>query len=363
MIHRLEAKDPWQIHAERNVLQTGFWATLKQRLGRDALGFALDSVYGSTDLLVVLYGIGSGNRAAYVPWGPNLSVDPDAQGFFLEELSQRLADRLGEECVFIRYDLPWQSPFAGDSAAGWNTQEEGPPPPHVRELRMNFGTEEKNLRKAPTDVQPTDTIVIDTTRAEEELLQRMRSKTRYNIRLAGRRGVRVREASVSELPIWYDLYRETMERKELTVHDYEYFRELFATYNEPVSGRPGLHLLLAEKAGSPLAGLVLAVEDDYALYLYGASSSTERGAMAPYLLQWRALQIAKQAGSSWYDLFGIPPDRRPGHPMHGLLQFKRGFGGMEVVRRGCWDYPIQPERYRALRGQEISGPTYHARHA
>jgi lipid II:glycine glycyltransferase (peptidoglycan interpeptide bridge formation enzyme) len=173
----------------------------------------------------------------------------------------------------------------------------------------------------------------------------------------------VREASVSELPIWYDLYRETMERKELTVHDYEYFRELFAAYNEPVSGRPGLHLLLAEKAGIPLAGLVLAVEDDYALYLYGASSSAERGAMAPYLLQWRALQIAKQAGSSWYDLFGIPPDRRPGHPMHGLLQFKRGFGGMEVVRRGCWDYPIQPERYRALRGQEISGPTYHARHA
>jgi lipid II:glycine glycyltransferase (peptidoglycan interpeptide bridge formation enzyme) len=226
---------------------------------------------------------------------------------------------------------------------------------------MNFGTQERNLRKAPTDIQPTDTVEVDTTPDDQTLLSRMRPKTRYNIRLAARRGVETRVAPESELPRWYELYEQTMRRKGLTVHDYRYFGELFAAEHDEVAGRPKLYLIMAEKESRPLAGMILAVHDSYAVYLYGASSEHSRRDMASYRLQWRAIEVARSQACRCYDLFGIPSDTHTQHPMHGLLFFKRGFGGEHIVRRGCWDYPLRPEEYAELRGREPAGPGYYAR--
>jgi lipid II:glycine glycyltransferase (peptidoglycan interpeptide bridge formation enzyme) len=157
-----------------------------------------------------------------------------------------------------------------------------------------------------------------------------------------------------------------MARSGTCVHDKAHFENLFATKAE---GDVGIHLLMARAAGSAraagagrgraLAGLILAVAGDYAVYLYGASSTAERWRMSTYLLQWEAISLARELGAGTYDLFGVPSDTSPGHPMHGLLRYKTGFGGRLITRRGCWDYPLNTEVYDAVSGQELAAPGYH----
>jgi len=159
-----------------------------------------------------------------------------------------------------------------------------------------------------------------------------------------------------------------MKRHGKPVHDkYHFQRFLEAAAQFPhATVQPGepvhnhnVRLLMAERGGKPLAGMILAVSGDYAVYLYGASSGTHTAAMPAYLLQWEAMQTSRTLGAARYDMFGVPPDRRVGHPMHGLLRFKEGFGGDHVARRGCWDYPFDEARYHALAVREAADGGYH----
>ena len=91
-----------------------------------------------------------------------------------------------------------------------------------------------------------------------------------------------------------------------------------------------------------------------AVYLYGASSDLKRNLMASYVLQLKAIEDAKAYGCINYDLFGIPPNDDPSHPMAGLYRFKTGFGGTIIHRAGSWDYPCRPLIYKAFRMAESS---------
>jgi lipid II:glycine glycyltransferase (peptidoglycan interpeptide bridge formation enzyme) len=347
-----------RINSPNNLLQSRLWGLAKRSPGIRTLAFE-STVAGS--VLVLLYQIDSENSYALVPWGPE--VPPQSQnGLFLESFSESVRPHLPGSCLFIRYDLPWPSP--------WNDREDGPPAPSTRELEMNFGTRHHRLRKAPTDMQPVDTLIVNLDDTEEHILAGMKQKTRYNIGLARRRGVRVHPASPDRLDQWFALYRQTMERHGKTVHRFDHFRRLFEAVRKTsvAAARPGapihrhnIRLLLAERDGETLAGMVLAVSGDYAIYLYGASGSQDRRAMPTYLLQWKAMETARRLGARRYDMFGIPPDRREGHPMHGLLRFKEGFGGQHISRRGCWDYPYRMDDYLTFAGREGADKGYHRR--
>ncbi|MEX2442094.1 MAG: peptidoglycan bridge formation glycyltransferase FemA/FemB family protein [Alkalispirochaeta sp.] len=339
-----------------NLMQSAVWGLAKRNDRVTPYPFRLAD---APPVLVLVYRLAQDAAYAYVPWGPEPAPD-QRTGAYLERLSRSLQPLLPGDCVFLRYDLPWRSP--------WSDREDGRPPVSTRELEFNFGTEEHRLRKSPTDVQPADTVVVDLTRREETVLGNMKRKTRYNIRLARRRGVRVRVASPRELAEWYRLYVSTMERHGKPVHErYHFARLLDAAAQYPRSAvRPGepirdhnVRLLIAEKRSEALAGMILAVSGDYALYLYGASSGSETGAMPAYLLQWEAMKTSRRLGATRYDMFGIPSDRRSGHPMHGLLRFKEGFGGRHVARRGCWDFPFDDARYHALALREAAEGGYH----
>lgn len=344
-----------RLSAHDNFMQSPVWGLAKRGRRVTPLAFELDD---APSLLVLVHRAGPDASYAYVPWGPEPARE-SRTGTYLEALSSELRRWLPRDCAFVRFDLPWISP--------WNDEPGDRPPVSTRELEINFGTREHRLRKAPTDVQPADTMVVDLAE-DDRLLGRMRSKTRYNIRLARRRGVQVRPASPDELDRWYEMYHRTMERHGKTVHGRHHFSRLVeATVSAPRAGVvPGvpaedhnLRLLLAERHGRTLAGLFLAVSGSYAIYLYGASADRDRRAMPAYLLQWEAMRLARRLGADRYDMFGVPPDRRPGHPMHGLLRFKEGFGGRHVARRGCWDFPYDHERYRVLAGREAADRGYH----
>jgi len=190
----------------------------------------------------------------------------------------------------------------------------------------------------------------------------MKQKTRYNVRLAARRGVTVRAGGEADLPAFYRLMTETAERDEFGIHTRAYYEAAHHLF-VPDHGR----LLLAEYEGQLLAALVVFAFGGGAVYMYGASSDEQRNLMPTYLLQWEAMRWARERGCHTYDLWGVPDEDEPtleatftgrSDGLWGVYRFKRGFGGRLVRTAGAWDLVYAPLRYRlyelavrALRGR------------
>lgn len=335
-----------------NPLQSPLWARLKERVGWHPSAYAFQCELGSGELLALSRPTSDGYRHTYIPFGPEVEIPVEEQGPFLEGLSQGLSTGIEPGTVFIRYDLPWESPYA----AGHHID---PPSPRIRELRMNFGTEEWNLRKSATDVQPPDTVRLDLRGDDDALLAAMHRKTRYNIRLSRRHGVTVRRGDLGDLCGWYEIYRETAARKRIAAAERGYFESLLALAGSDSHRDTNVVLLVAFREDALLGGVIVAAERDSAFYLYGATSYRYRSLMPAYALQWKALRWARELGCSYYDLHGIPPNDDPAHPLHGLYRFKTGFGGRRIHRRGCWDYPLDQERYGDFGAVEAAASGYH----
>ena len=360
----VKPKPPAKLLPTGIVQQTAFWSRVKESLGWSTGAFDLEPApdAGAGDMLVVGRGVSEEASIAYVPFGPEYRPDEGARGSFLESLSERLRAFLPRGCIFIRFELPWESPYAKegsryDADGYWL----GAPEPEARELRMNFGTERRALRKAPTDLMPPDTVIVDLSPSEGEILGRMKPKTRYNIGLAARRGVLVEDAGPEGLEDWYALYAQTAARNGFVLHDRSHFAAVLAEGEKGRSQgrREAARLLMAMRDGKPLAGMILALSGHRATYLYGASSDLGRDAMASYALQWAGMRLAKAAGALEYDLFGCAPRPDPEHPLYGLWRFKTGFGGKLVHRQGCWDYPLDPSTYELWRAHEATSQGFH----
>lgn len=188
-------------------------------------------------------------------------------------------------------------------------------------------------------IQPLRTIVLDLAPDEQTLLAQMKEKWRYNIRLAARKGVTVRDAtSIADLRLWYDLLQVTSQRDQFGVHTFDYYRrawELFVS-----SGKT--RLLLAEHEGRLLAGIFVALFARQGLYLYGASSNEQRQFMPNYLLQWEAIRWCRQQGARLYDFWGIPDTDAEDEAMAGVYRFKRGWGGRIAQFPGTYEQVYRP---------------------
>jgi lipid II:glycine glycyltransferase (peptidoglycan interpeptide bridge formation enzyme) len=190
---------------------------------------------------------------------------------------------------------------------------------------------------ADTDtIQPPRTMVLDLRPSEDEILGRMKQKTRYNIRLAARKGVTVREGALADVPIFNRMMQVTGSRNAFGIHEPEYYRTAFEIF----SAENAAALFIAEYEGQPLAGVMVFRWGDKAGYLYGASTDEERQRMPTYAVQWAAIQWAKAQGCTTYDMWGVPDapaetleadfqDRNDG--LWGVYRFKRGWGG-DIVR-------------------------------
>ena len=173
----------------------------------------------------------------------------------------------------------------------------------------------------------------------------MKPKTRYNIRLAFRKGVVTKFTGEAGLDEWFHLYNKTAERKGIVGEDYEYFKSLFAVSKKTT---PEMLLCSAYFKGRPIAGIIVALYKRKAYYLFGASDHDYRRLMGPYAVQWRAIMKAKEYGCTTYDLYGISPFSSANHPLYGLYRFKTGFGGRIRHFRGCWDYPFDKGLYEGF---------------
>jgi lipid II:glycine glycyltransferase (peptidoglycan interpeptide bridge formation enzyme) len=343
----LEQKPVRELVPTDIAFQTGYWGEIKSLLGCRARAFNFSLRQAEGDVLVIEQRIADDLMAAYVPLGPETIPDDDAKGRMLELLSLGLAESLSVNTVFLRWDLPWPCPYTSERMLTGHRPET-----RVRELRMNFGTENWKLRAAATNVLPSTTLLLDLTPSLDVLLERMKPKTRYNIRLARKKGVEVFRAPASMVPCFHDLYVQTATRDAFCPPALDHLSALF----EPIeNGEEGVEtiMLLASDGEDLLAGAVVLFSGKTATYLHGASSNIKRSSMAPYALQWEILREAKARGCCVYDMFGASPPGDSSHPLQGVTRFKQGFGGRLFHRAGCWDYPLNEELYEAFRVREL----------
>ncbi|MFH0891544.1 MAG: peptidoglycan bridge formation glycyltransferase FemA/FemB family protein [Candidatus Falkowbacteria bacterium] len=190
------------------------------------------------------------------------------------------------------------------------------------------------------DAQPSKTIILNLEKTEDELLGAMRQKTRYNIRLAEKKRVVIREARENDFEKFWRLMGETRERDGFRTHNKEYYEKMldisardgFASGGQIPNQDLSIRLFLAEYDGRIIAGNIIAFFGDTVTYMHGASGSEYRNVMAPYLLQWHIIRLAKNLEYRYYDFYGIDENRWP-----GVTRFKRGFGGNEVRYPGTFD--------------------------
>ncbi len=196
-------------------------------------------------------------------------------------------------------------------------------------------------RQSAEQIQFRNTMEIDPRLSEEELLAAMHQKTRYNIRLAQKRGVVVRSGTLANLELLYAMYDETARRDRFIIRPLDYYRDAWGSFIEAGLAQP----LIAEFEGAPIAALILFHFAGRAYYFYGMSRDAHRNLMAPHLLQWEAMRWARARGCAVYDMWGAPDKLDESDPMWGVYRFKLGFGGHFIRHMGAWDYAASRPLY------------------
>ena len=296
-----------------HLLQSPHWGALKSQFGWTRREIPLTD--RRIPAQVLFRPLLAGLKLAYVPKGPAVDWhDLRQTRQALRELRQ-FARRKG--VIFLK------------------VEPDAPPSPDLQAAFSQVGFTPARA------IQPVNTIVVDITPPEEAILAAMKSKTRYNIRLAARKGVQVREGTADDLPLFFRLTEITARRDGFAVHAPDYYRAAYHAF--PPENRA---LLLAFYRDEPLAAVMVFAWEGRAYYLYGASSNEHRDKMPAYLLQWEAIRWARRRGCRSYDLWGIPdasPDRLEAEFLHrrdglwGVYRFKRGFGGRVVRSAGAFD--------------------------
>lgn len=191
-------------------------------------------------------------------------------------------------------------------------------------------------------MQPQEILVVDISKSENEILARMKSKARYNVRLAEKRGVEVSiERDEASLREFLRMIRETAVRNGIATHPEERYQNFFESFPKET-----LELLVARRGGVTLAAILVSFFGDTATYLHGASSDDDRGSMAPFLLQFFAMKEAKRRGCMRYDLGGVDTTGKRAS-LAGVTRFKVGFA--ETVKTisfpGTYDIVLFRSRF------------------
>jgi peptidoglycan pentaglycine glycine transferase (the first glycine) len=317
-----------------HLLQSWEWGAFKGSYGWVPERWAWRSPDGEPNAaaLVLYRTAGRIFRIAYCPRGPVL--DWAQAGLRTQVLDDLAAASQRQGAIFLKIDPAVQ----GRAGAA--------PPPSAGEAltrEVLAGWREPGWIPSPEQVQFRNTFALDLTPSEDELLAGMKQKTRYNIRLAARRGVFVRRGSAADLETLYQMYAETSLRDGFVIRTPAYYRDAWGSFIEAGLAQP----FLAEVEGLPVAAIIVFRFGDCAYYMYGMSTADHREKMPNHLLQWEAIRWARESGCLTYDFWGAPDRIDPADPMYGVYRFKEGFGAHFVETQGAWDYPIRRSMYRA----------------
>jgi len=210
------------------------------------------------------------------------------------------------------------------------------------EKRWLTALQKKGFRPNPYAVHVRNEWILDIRPDEKDILAGMKEKWRYNIRLAGRKGVTVRRGQGQvDLDTFYNIYQTTSERDQFFIHSKAHYEDVMRLYSEGDRAA----LFLAEYEGQAIAGIIMLRLGKWSWYMYGASSNEYRNLMPNHLLQWYGMQWAKSHGCWYYNFRGIPDILEEGRELYGVYIFKRGFGGYPMRFLETHDFVYQPLIY------------------
>lgn len=324
VLERLEWERLEQALPAPHLLQGWDWGEIKRRWGWTVTRLAWDRPGSSAPAAlaqVLVRRLGRAPlRMAYLPKGPQLA-DPDDIETWARVLCQLEAWARGAGLTWIKIDpdLPIEAEAVAAAwrALGWRPSEE--------------------------QIQFQNTMRSSLLGGEAAALAGMKAKTRYNIRLAERRGIVVRRGGPEDLPAFLELYAQTGRRAGFGLRSPAYYRDVLASH----AARDAACVILAEREGCALAGVVPVAHGRRAWYLYGASADAGREDMPAYLAQWESLRWAIEQGCEDYDWWGGPQQLDASDPLWGIYRFKAGFGAELQRQLGAWDLPLAPLRFAA----------------
>ncbi|MDE2637825.1 MAG: peptidoglycan bridge formation glycyltransferase FemA/FemB family protein [Chloroflexota bacterium] len=335
-IREIDKREPWNACLRSlpysHVLQTWEWGEFKRETGRwTPLRLAFErngQVAAMASLLTRRIGP---LRVMYVSKGPALDyADVKLAEEVFSELETR-ASKLG--VVWLKID-----PDVIAATGLPNTAEEDI---QIAGRDMAGLLRRRSWRFSDSQVQFRNTLTIDLRRSEDEILAAMSGNTRRKIRVAAKKGVVIRAASLDDLPLLYQLYQVTGERDKFLIRSFDYYRRAWEQFM-----RAGLaQALIAEHGGVAIAHVILFHFGEKCWYFYGASANEERERMPNYALQWAAIKWAKARGYALYDMWGAPDAFDETDTLWGVYQFKRGFRGELTRHIGAWDFAAHPTLY------------------
>ena len=308
-----------------NITQSYEWGELAPHLGAEAMHIGVVDDQGNlcAAMLTLISPIPIlGRKYFYAPRGP-VTDEPDSPAmtvllnFVKAEARKRGAFMLKVE------------PSVEDADTRWLT-----------------ALQKRGFRPTPYASHVRHEWVLDIRPEEKNLLADMKEKWRYNIRLAGRKGVTVRcGQGQADLDTFYRIYQTTSERDQFFIHSKAHYEDVMRLYSD---GDRAV-LLLAEYEGEAIAGIIVLRFGRWSWYMYGASANEQRNLMPNHLLQWNGIQWAKSHGCWYYNFRGIPDVLEEGQELWGVYVFKHGFGGYPMRSLETHDLVYQPLVYTVYR--------------
>ena len=298
-------------HPHAHILQSRLWGEFKSNFGWKPVFIQS----GASGAQILFRRLPFGFSIGYIPKGPI--------GLFRTELLDEITKQCQVEKAIVLYVEPdsWEEEFG-------------------YQCLLNSEFEESNI-----SIQPRRTVLISLEGNEDYWLEKMKQKTRYNIRLAQKKEITVEPSS--DIEVFNRLMKVTGERDQFGVHDANYYRLVY----EKFSNNNSCELLIAKFHETPIAAIMVFFRGKRAWYFYGASSDEERNRMPTYLLQWEAMRLAAKRGCAEYDLWGVPDNDEAllennfmsrDEGLWGVYRFKRGFGGKLMRSAGVFQKEINP---------------------
>ena len=298
--------------SKNNIFQSEVWQDFLESLEVKTWMVPCDE----EEALVVKMPLYKEKYYLYVPHGPACSQE--GWHVFLKKLKEIART---EKAVFVRIE-PLKVPNG-----------------ILKELRFKAVSKYSPMSH---QYSPRDTLLLDIEEPEEKILSQMKPKGRYNIRLAERKGVKVRQSEkIEDLKEFYKL-SVGMQERGFSSFDFKHYQNML----EILGQKKNIKIFVAEHKKNILSCILVLYFNEIAVYLHGASGNEERELMPNHLVQWHAILEAKKRGCKVYDFWGIAPNDDPKHSWAGITRFKKSFGGEPIQFLGAYDFTFSSFWYK-----------------
>ena len=314
-------------HPEANILQSWAWGEFQESLGHKIWRFrVIENNQTIAQLLAIRLSLGFGKNIIYAPRDIliNKTQPANYQLQAMKMIVQKIKEIAPEEnAILFRIE----------------------PPILKDDITMLSVYQSIGFTQSNKSMQPIENWLVDISAGENNILAQMKSKTRYNIRIAEKKDIKaITSQNVDDIRIFNSLNKETSTRGQFVPHSDKYYKKQL----EILGNNNLLTLFIAYFNDTPLAAILVSFFGKKASYLHGVSSNLHKDKMASYALHWTAIQTAKERNCTIYDMGGV--DHTGKHPSwSGITRFKEGFGGKTVTCAGALELPLNPSWFKIYR--------------